>query len=283
MLKIGVLKLQAADFCGGLVLKSIIFALILAGIVWGAPKSELLSYNIRWGFITAGTSTMELAPYQADSTKPLSFPAFYQDSSASIEPNVEPTLWQAQWITTGPLQWLYPVNDTITTLFAQESFRPFHFHKRLNEGSFYQDATIDFDWQQDSARLSDVVYHDRNRTRVKRSSDSTVHLDSLYHTITSAFYMVRYMDLDAGKEHRFSAVSGKKKYELRVVVHGSEKVKVPAGTFDCWIVEPIAEDEVFRKQGSLRIWISKDERRLPVLMKSKIAVGSITAEMTSVQ
>jgi len=33
---------------------------------------------------------------------------------------------------------------------------------------------------------------------------------------------------------------------------------------------------IFKNKGRLVIWITEDERRMPVLMKSKVTVGSIS-------
>jgi len=37
---------------------------------------------------------------------------------------------------------------------------------------------------------------------------------------------------------------------------------------------------VFKHKGKLKVWLTDDRLKMPVLMKSKILVGSITAELT---
>jgi hypothetical protein len=42
-------------------------------------------------------------------------------------------------------------------------------------------------------------------------------------------------------------------------------------------VEPILKaGGIFKNSGRLVIWVTDDERRMPVLMKSKVAIGSIS-------
>ena len=49
-------------------------------------------------------------------------------------------------------------------------------------------------------------------------------------------------------------------------------------------LEPILKEEgVFKQKGSLRIWLTDDERKIPVQMKSKVLVGHITAELTKIK
>jgi hypothetical protein len=63
---------------------------------------------------------------------------------------------------------------------------------------------------------------------------------------------------------------------MRVLVHGRETVSVPAGRFDCFVVEPVLEGEgLFKHEGRITLYISADARRVPVLMKTKVPVGTI--------
>ena len=67
-----------------------------------------------------------------------------------------------------------------------------------------------------------------------------------------------------------------------VKVLGRETVKLKSGTFDCFKVQPILLGEgLFKAKGEVIIWLSADERRIPVKMKSKIFIGAISATMTS--
>ncbi len=48
-------------------------------------------------------------------------------------------------------------------------------------------------------------------------------------------------------------------------------------------VEPFVRDAgPFRHQGKLTIWLTDDARHLPVLMKSKVPVGSINAVLQQI-
>jgi len=81
-------------------------------------------------------------------------------------------------------------------------------------------------------------------------------------------------------ERRFERLSALA--EARVV--GRETVSVPAGTFETFVVEPDMKNlgGVFKKSkdASMKIWVTADARCLPVKVKSKVAVGWFTAELT---
>ena len=47
---------------------------------------------------------------------------------------------------------------------------------------------------------------------------------------------------------------------------------------ECLLLEPHLKSEgIFNKAGRLWVWISDDERRLPVQLKSKVPVGAFTS------
>jgi hypothetical protein len=63
-----------------------------------------------------------------------------------------------------------------------------------------------------------------------------------------------------------------------------ETITVKAGTFDCIVAEPLLKTVgVFKHTGKLKVWLTDDRLKMPVLMKSKVLVGSITAELTDYQ
>lgn len=94
----------------------------------------------------------------------------------------------------------------------------------------------------------------------------------------SAFYYARTQALPLGGSFVFDYHASRKSQPLLVKVLGRERVSVPAGTFDCVAIEPILKaGGIFKNTGRLVIWLTDDERRMPVLMKSKVLIGSIDA------
>ena len=47
------------------------------------------------------------------------------------------------------------------------------------------------------------------------------------------------------------------------------------------MVEPLLLEGtgLFVKQGRLKIWLTDDARRIPVRMRSKVAIGSVSADL----
>lgn len=220
-------------------------------------SGEVLDFEISYGFMTAGNARMQVVA-KKDST----------------HLDLITTAWN-----NGFFESMYKVADTIRTLVHRQGLRPLYLRKINHEGSYHAATTIVFQKDLEKIFLSDTVFKEPGV--IKRSSDTVVTYDGEYHNILSSLYKVRMMYLQPGKSEYLLAVSGKKKYTLKVICHRRETVTVPAGTFPCLVVEPILQgDGIFQAKGSLTIWLSDDSRRIPVLMKSKIAVGSIRAELT---
>ena len=224
-------------------------------------KGERLEYELCWGFITAGYATLEVKPRKDGKTEFLSF--------ATANKTVNK---------------FYPVYDTVYTLVRDKGLMTDVFRKSLHEGKFHNKSLIKFDRDGKKAVLSDTVFKDPVKHTVKRSADTSVTIDGLEHSIMSAFYLVRTMPLKVGETSRFSAVSGKKRYELKVIIHGRETLETDLGTFKTVKVEPVLDgDGIFNSKGRIFIWFTDDEKRIPVLMQCEIALGSIKAKLIKAQ
>jgi hypothetical protein len=71
-------------------------------------------------------------------------------------------------------------------------------------------------------------------------------------------------------------------YDLDVRYLGKETIEVPAGKFECIVVEPLVkEGGLFKSEGSIIIYITNDEAKMPVRVKTKVIIGSINADLTS--
>ena len=210
---------------------------------------EKLLFDIIWGgwsfkWVTAGQATLELHPTE------------------------NPTVWQIRSLAwaNGFFQSIYPVQDTVISLIDSRGIYPVRFEKHLNEGSYHADISAGYD----------QVAH------TLRTEDTTLAIEPFTHDVLSAFYFIRTQKLVVGDTLDLAAVSGKKKYSLKVLCHGRETITVPAGEFHTLVVEPVLKgDGLFKAKGKLTIWVTDDAFHIPVKMVSKIPVGSIKAELVS--
>ena len=210
---------------------------------------EKLLFDVIWGgwsfnWVNAGKATLELLP---------------TDSA---------TTWQIRsraW-SNGFFQTFYPVRDTVVSLIDSRGIYPVRFDKHLHEGNYKASISATYDQARHTLSMQDTVFP----------------IEPFTHDVLSAFYFIRTQHLVAGDTLELAAVSGKKKYSLKVLCHGRETIEVPAGTFKTLVVEPVLkEDGLFKAKGKLTIWVTDDEAHIPVKMQSKIPVGSIKVELVS--
>ena len=223
-------------------------------------KGEKLTYDLCWGPITAGSASLDVKPVKDGKTEFLTFAT----GNKTINK-------------------IYPVNDTIYTRVRNKGLMTEVFRKSLHEGTFHNKSVIRFDRKGEKAWLSDTVFLDPpEKRKVKRSADTSVAIQGVEHSIISAFYWVRTMPLTVGDTSRFAAVSGKKRYELKVLVHGKEELETAIGKVKTVKVEPVLDgDGIFNSKGRIFIWLTDDDKRIPVLMQCEIALGSIKAKLVS--
>ena len=212
-------------------------------------KPEKLVFDIVWGgwsfrWIHAGQATLELGPHPSGEKETMQILSLAKGNKF--------------------FQSFFPVNDTITVKMNSKGFYPLTFNKRLHEGNYH--ANVNAIYDQLNHRLC--------------VDDTLMEIEPYTRDVLSAFYYIRTKDLIPGQHFDLYTASGKKKYNLRVLVHRKEWVEVPAGKFFAVVVEPVLKDEgIFKAKGKLTIWLTDDKRHIPVKLQSKIAVGSIKTEL----
>ena len=102
----------------------------------------------------------------------------------------------------------------------------------------------------------------------------------------SVFYAFRTRPLRENGRVELHVTDGKELQLGEGRVGRRETINVPAGRFNAFLVEPDMRDVggVFEESddATLRIWISDDERRIPVRLSSKVVVGSFHADLVTI-
>jgi hypothetical protein len=93
----------------------------------------------------------------------------------------------------------------------------------------------------------------------------------------------RLWDLDVGQS-RDALVSYRDDfYDLTIYATKTEQVKTPLGKFDSVVLEPRMEKTppkgMFKRGANVRVWVSRDEARLPVRFQVEFKVGTGVATL----
>ncbi len=168
-----------------------------------------------------------------------------------------------------PFSWVYKVEDLWESHLDKKGIFPWRFIERIREGGYSRDTNVEFD-------------HINNTAVTKDGEEYSV--PEYVHDMVSAFYYVRTLDFDdlePGDIITLENFHRDSTYTLGVLYHGREEVSVKTGTFDTIVIEPlIQEGGLFQHDGAIHIWLTNDKLRVPVRMRTRIPVGSITAELS---
>jgi hypothetical protein len=101
--------------------------------------------------------------------------------------------------------------------------------------------------------------------------------------VISGFYYLRRQPLEIGTSVYISMFDSNKIHNAEVKVLRRDMVELEDGQkIATIIVEPILKsDGLFQKTGEMLVWLTDDERRMPVRMEAKIKIGWVTAKLKS--
>jgi hypothetical protein len=161
----------------------------------------------------------------------------------------------------------YKVDDRYESYIDVEGIYPWRFEQRIREGNYKRDFFAEFDHINLLARTSEGVYP----------------IPQYAQDVFSAFYYARtqnYSDKKVGERVKLENFYKNRTYPLEIKYLGKQTVKVKAGTFNCVVVEPlIVEGGLFKAKGRFLLWITDDDKKIPVKMSAEIPIGSIDGEL----
>ncbi|HTS00215.1 MAG TPA: DUF3108 domain-containing protein [Bacteroidota bacterium] len=209
---------------------------------------ERLVFDVNYGFITAGEATLQVAGADTIAGRLCYRIEFRVNSLPSFS-------------------WIYRVEDRYVTFIDEETIAPWRFEQHVREGSYSRDFTASFD----------------QRKNIATTSEGTYPIPPYVHDILSAFYYARTLDygpMKPGDQVELHNFYKDKTYDLAVRFLGRQDLDVAAGTFHTVVIEPLVkEGGLIKSEGRIVIWLTDDERKIPVRVNTKVVIGSIDTEL----
>ncbi len=213
--------------------------------------NEKLNYKVGYKFIIAGTGYFHIQPNPV-----------YRNGRECYDVRFEVRSLPS-------LEMLYKVRDRYRTVLDVAGIFPWEFEQSIREGNYKRDARAIFDQVNNTAQVKDKIYK----------------VPEYVHDIVSAFYYTRTMDLKSLPDgHIFYLKNFYKDttYTLGVKIHRRETIDVEAGTFRCIVIEPlVVKGGLFKSEGSIFIWLTDDDRKIPVKVATRILIGFVSADLVS--
>lgn len=178
----------------------------------------------------------------------------------------------------------YLVRDTFITIVNQRTFLPRYFKRVVREDNYWAEDEYWFK-KGDEQKVSVI-------TQCKRRKGKNVDTLSINPSITdliTAIYKVRNADYSKLKKNDripFSIIfdDDDKPYDLWLSYQGKEQVKIRNGQkFNCIKLKPLlVKGYVFEDEDAMTIWITDDLNRIPIMIETKIRVGSLKVMLKQV-
>lgn len=209
---------------------------------------EFLKFSVRYGIISAGDAYLEIPSVRNFKGRPVFTLVARAESNDFFSA-------------------FYKVRNRIESFWDTTGYFSRRFYENRREGGYHEQNEITFDYERGEA----IYARDGQAIAIPQNCQDAL----------SSFYFTRTQDLPLGGSVIFDYHASHRSQPIEVKVLGRQKVQTPAGTFDCVAIEPILRASgIFKNQGRLVIWLTADERRMPVMMKSKVTIGTISVILT---
>jgi hypothetical protein len=126
-----------------------------------------------------------------------------------------------------------------------------------------------------------LTYTDRNLANSKAAPEvKEATVPTWIQDILSAFYYVRTQKLVEGAAIPIVLTDYGQVYNIEVIVGKREEIKVDAGKFKTVMIDAkIFDGRYLRRSGEMHIWLTDDERRMPVKAKIKTQGTTVTLSL----
>lgn len=215
---------------------------------------EVLTYMISWSKVfSAGTAVMEVRREEQDGRE------IYRLLSTARS--------------VGMVDSVYPVRDTVQSVFDPRTGLSSSYLLDQSHGKRKKKRELVFDRQ----ALKVAYKYDG----VQEVCDIPPHAQD---ALSSLYVLRSHSELQPGKTIVIDVHDSGKNWSVEVQVLAKERISTPLGEFDTIKVRTYPKYEgVFMHKGEITIWMTDDSRRVPVLMKSTITIGSIVATLTDMK
>jgi hypothetical protein len=191
-----------------------------------------------------------------------------------------PGWWTGQmWINTSRVvDPLYRMRDYFRENFDYKSWRPEEIRVLQHEKSRQDQWLATFD--QTHRTVTAVKTNHEGRTWVRRF------IGGEPWGPFSGGMIALSQPLTPGKSYTFDLFSGGNRYVFAFAVQGRERITTGLGAFDTLRIEPSViwlSQGSFRSQASeMKVWVTDDQRHLPVQIESAVYFGSVRADLTQI-
>ena len=213
---------------------------------------ERFAYDITWMGILGGEAVLGV-----------------RNDGAPGKPSLLTVYLEAKSV--GWVHTLYTVDDRSLSFFDTAGLQSGGVDIRISENSYTKRKRIDFDHGRGVA----IYRVDNDAPKEYPIDPGTLDAFSVMYAYRAAYKRVK-----VGEELSFPVFDDRKKYMLKIRALRKERILVKGGYVDTIVAEPsLMSEGIFQRRGKMTVWFSDDEAFAPVMMKSKVVLGSFWATL----
>jgi len=161
----------------------------------------------------------------------------------------------------------FRVDDLYESWFDPRTFISLRYKQRIDQGSYERDRTYEI-----FADRGVYLEPDKREVpTVERPLDDGAFL-----------YFLRTIPLEVGRTYTFNRYFKPDRNPVRVTVVRKERIRVPAGEFDAFVLQPsIKAKGIFAENAHAEVWVQDDDSRMMLQMKTRLPFGAVTFQLRS--
>lgn len=239
------------------------------------PVGEQLTYEVKVTrfpiYATAGEVTFE---YLGTSSNPS-----IDKLDFKSQPEQQLFHFRATAISRGLLVKLFgiSVNDRFETLVDRKQYKTQAIVKEIEENKKHSLQTGLFDYERREANYRTI---DLNKPE-NPPKQVNLKLENQMLDLLAAFYFIRLQDLKENTSIKFPLIFDAERAEFDLLIHDREEVSIDLGKFKTIKIEPklFGPGRLINKEGEMFMWLTDDEKHLPVKVTAKVPNATISAEL----
>lgn len=172
-------------------------------------------------------------------------------------------------------EWFYQVHDVYNSWADKNTLLPRYSERSVQEGNYRIFERIQFDQNNRKA----TVWRAPKRGDPETRTEHTVQ-ERVFDVLSSLYFLrtLNFSEKPTGSEQPFRIFMDQEEYPLRMRYLGKEKnTKIRGlGRYNTLKFQPqVIVGNIFSDDSKMTVWVSDDENRIPLLLETPIAVGSV--------
>ncbi|MDG5814940.1 DUF3108 domain-containing protein [Chitinispirillales bacterium ANBcel5] len=210
-----------------------------------AASGERLVFQVSWGFVKGGYVVIETKPQPHNRTIRIGAKALSSNFVSAF----------------------FRIRNYVLSTVDADGLYPIYFEQHTREGNYTADGYM--------------LYEHGNQVIVEGRRSMVLDAPSYVHDYLSLIPRIRSMNFTKHDVFSHYVYMNREVSPMTFEVTDRENISVDAGSFNCLKIEPtlIGEGRTLSRRDRMEIWVTDDEHKMPVKLRTRVKFGSLTARL----